>query len=290
MAKDVILPALGMSQDTGKIVQWLKVEGEHVTKGEPLAEIETDKATVEIEAPADGVLARVSASAGDDVPVGQVIALILSAGEVLPGVEALREEQKVSPSSSVAPVNNPNPISASALTNSQPLPETATRPMTAASMLASRIAADHNIDLSLVKPVGKRIQKADVLTYLQSQQSPATSPRLVMASPKARRLAAEGGKDLVGIRGSGPGGAVLAADVLGHTGAINRAHGNAHIHAAHRNVHVDSALSHHKNNVYRSTRKNCSGGPTYPSAPECIMERGQNNAPTRNPCGFSGGD
>ncbi|HEY5005745.1 MAG TPA: biotin/lipoyl-containing protein, partial [Ktedonobacteraceae bacterium] len=223
MAKDVILPALGMSQDTGKIVQWLKVEGEHVTKGEPLAEIETDKATVEIEAPADGVLARVSALAGEDVPVGQVIALILSAGEVLPGVEALREEQKVSPSSSVAPVNNPNPISASALTNSQPLPETATRPMTAASMLASRIAADHNIDLSLVKPVGKRIQKADVLTYLQSQQSPATSPRLVMASPKARRLAAEGGKDLVAIRGSGPGGAVLAADVLGHAGAINQA-------------------------------------------------------------------
>ena len=79
MAKDVILPALGMSQDTGKIVQWLKPEGEHVTKGEPLAEIETDKATVEIEAPADGVLAHVSAAAGDDVPVGQVIALILSA-------------------------------------------------------------------------------------------------------------------------------------------------------------------------------------------------------------------
>ena len=105
-----------------------------------------------------------------------------------------------------------------------PLPETTTRPMMAASMLAARIAADHNIDLSQVKPAGKRIQKADVLTYLQRQQSPTTSPRLVMASPKARRLAAEGGKDLVTIKGSGPGGAVLAADVLGHTGAINRAH------------------------------------------------------------------
>jgi pyruvate dehydrogenase E2 component (dihydrolipoamide acetyltransferase) len=232
MAKDVILPALGMSQDTGKIVQWLKVEGEHVTKGEPLAEIETDKATVEIEAPADGVLACVSASAGDDVPVGQVIALILSVGEVLPGVEALREEPRVSPSSSVAPVNNPNPISAPTLTDSQPLPETATRPMMAASMLASRIAADHNIDLSLVKPAGKRIQKADVLAYLQSQQSPAVSPRLVMASPKARRLAAEGRKDLVAIRGSGPGGAILAADVLGWSGAINRARTVGGVNAA----------------------------------------------------------
>src|SRR5712691_6326194 len=82
MATHVILPALGMSQDTGKIVQWLKAEGEQVTKGEPLVEIETDKATVEIEAPADGMLTHIAATAGDDVPVGQVIASILTPGEV----------------------------------------------------------------------------------------------------------------------------------------------------------------------------------------------------------------
>src|SRR2546430_16207554 len=85
MATDVILPALGMSQATGKILQWLKVEGEQVARGEPLAEIETDKATVEIEAPADGVLAHVSATAGVDVPVGQVIASILAPEEASPG-------------------------------------------------------------------------------------------------------------------------------------------------------------------------------------------------------------
>src|SRR5205823_12958305 len=85
MATDVILPALGMSQATGKILQWLKVEGEQVARGEPLAAIETDKATVEIEAPADGVLAHVSVTAGDDVPVGQVIATILTPEEVSPG-------------------------------------------------------------------------------------------------------------------------------------------------------------------------------------------------------------
>src|SRR5229473_1034528 len=82
MATDVILPALGMSQDTGKIVQWLKAEGERVVKGEPLVEIETDKATVEIEAPANGVLARVSAAAGEDIPVGRAIAAILAPEEV----------------------------------------------------------------------------------------------------------------------------------------------------------------------------------------------------------------
>src|SRR5579883_3124270 len=68
MATDVILPALGMSQDSGKIVRWLKGEGDQVAQGEPLAEIETDKATVEIEAPATGSLARIVVAAGAEDP------------------------------------------------------------------------------------------------------------------------------------------------------------------------------------------------------------------------------
>src|SRR5215471_1996222 len=81
MATNVILPALGMAQETGKVVRWLKTEGEQVTKGELLAEIETDKATVELEAPATGVLANVSAAIDEEIPVGQVIAMIMSPGE-----------------------------------------------------------------------------------------------------------------------------------------------------------------------------------------------------------------
>src|SRR6266852_713671 len=192
MATDVILPALGMSQDTGKIIQWLKSEGEQVVKGEPLVEIETDKATVEIEAPANGVLARVSAAAGEDIPVGQVIAAILAAEEV------------------------------------------GNKTGAGASPLASRIAAEHKVDLNQVKSLGRRIQKADVLTYLQNRENadanvgtrfmasataaPApvasSTARLTRASPKARRLAFEQGKDLAAIKGTGPQGAVLAADVL----------------------------------------------------------------------------
>jgi len=194
MATDVILPALGMSQDTGKIVQWRKTEGEQVAKGEPLAEIETDKATVEIQAPADGVLAHVSAAAGDDVPVGQVIAIILTPEEVSPGDVT---------------TTLPSPV------------ETTGQSAVAASPLASRIATEHNLDLNQVKAAGRRIQKADVLTYLQNQDkavsTQTTTPLAAgrpMASPKARRLAAEQGKDLTAIKGSGPGGAVLAADVL----------------------------------------------------------------------------
>ncbi len=186
MATDVILPALGMSQATGKILQWLKVEGEQVARGEPLAEIETDKATVEIEAPADGVLAHVAFTAGDDVPVGQVIAVVLAAEEV------------------------PQSGRAQGMQGDHLYPR-------GASPLASRIAAEHSLDLSQVKSAGKRIQKADVLTHLQNQDEAApakATARLMMASPKARRLAAEQGKELATIKGTGPGGAVVAADVL----------------------------------------------------------------------------
>jgi len=72
------MPALGMAQETGKLIQWLKAAGDSVSKGEPLMEVETDKATVEIEAPATGILANVTAQPGDEVPVGQPIAVILS--------------------------------------------------------------------------------------------------------------------------------------------------------------------------------------------------------------------
>ena len=69
MAIEVILPALGMAQDTGKILRWLKAEGEPVRKGELLAEIETDKAVVEIEASTDGFLARMREDCKEDGPI-----------------------------------------------------------------------------------------------------------------------------------------------------------------------------------------------------------------------------
>jgi pyruvate dehydrogenase E2 component (dihydrolipoamide acetyltransferase) len=195
MATDIILPALGMSQDAGKILRWLKTEGEHITRGETLVEIETDKATVEIEAPVDGVLVEISASVGDEVPVGQLIATIIASTET-------SQEGMTQMDDGTVPT---------------PSVETSRQSTIAVSPLASRIAAAHNLDLNLIKSAGRRIQKADVLTHLQNQEKAApikTSVSLTMASPKARRLAAEQGKDLAAIRGSGSGGAVLVADVL----------------------------------------------------------------------------
>ena len=81
MPTDVIMPALEMSQDTGLLVRWLKEEGDMVQRGEMLMEIETDKTVLEIESSGSGILANVTAAAGDEVPVGQVIAYLLADGE-----------------------------------------------------------------------------------------------------------------------------------------------------------------------------------------------------------------
>lgn len=76
MTIEVVMPAMEMDQDTARLVRWLKSEGEFVEKGQPLMEIETDKVTVEIEAPGSGVLSDVRVYPGTDVPVGQVVALL----------------------------------------------------------------------------------------------------------------------------------------------------------------------------------------------------------------------
>ena len=160
MATDVIMPALGMAQETGKVLRWLKAEGDEVAKGEPLMEVETDKVTVEIEAPTDGLLAGLRAAEGAEVPVGQAVAVILAPGEALPenGASAAKEPKAA--------------------------------------------------------PVAQAVAAAPV-------EAPAREARRRLASPKARRLAAEQGIDLDALgEGSGPGGALVAADVAATAQAV----------------------------------------------------------------------
>src|SRR5438094_253382 len=162
MPTDVIMPALEMAQETGKVLKWLKAPGHAVRKGEPIVEIETDKVTVEIEAPASGVLRDVTARAGDVVPVGKTIALIFAPGEA----------GAAGPAAPVGPAAGGVPTGA-----------VASPPPAAPAVKAS--------------PAGD-----------------GTAARLTAASPKARRLAGERGLDVSALRGSGPGGAVLAGDVV----------------------------------------------------------------------------
>src|SRR5271168_3100379 len=84
MAFSVVMPALEMAQETGKLIAWRKKDGDPVTKGEPLLEIETDKAVMEVESPADGILVGITGVVGTDIPVGQTIAWIVAPGEQAP--------------------------------------------------------------------------------------------------------------------------------------------------------------------------------------------------------------
>src|ERR1700680_147809 len=109
MAFSVVMPALEMAQETGKLIAWRKRDGDRVTKGEPLLEIETDKAVMEVEAPADGILAGVRAAEGAVIPVGQTIAWLVSPGETPP-----RENQLLSSAPATRANSEGGPATASA--------------------------------------------------------------------------------------------------------------------------------------------------------------------------------
>ena len=210
------MPALEMAQESGVLVSWLKHEGDSVAKGEPLMEIETDKVTVEIEAPDSGFLGGVIAKEGDVIPVGQTIAWILAAGEQPPPAGSVLLD---SPSGRVSTISKQTETR-----QTTPPPNTSVE----ISPVARKIAQKHGIDLALIKSNGKRIEKADVLAYInadpQTMPEPVSSPtRLVPASPKARRLASERGIDIKMLKGSGPEGAVLAADVPLETASVTSA-------------------------------------------------------------------
>lgn len=146
------MPALEMAQETGKLISWRKKDGERVSKGEPLLEVETDKAVLEVEAPADGILSAIKAQEGDVVPVGHTIAWILQPGEAEP---------------------EDSPASA---------------------------------------PAARASSAATITTSAAATTAPGSTGLKI--SPKARRLAKEKNVDLSRLKGSGPGGEILASDIL----------------------------------------------------------------------------
>jgi pyruvate dehydrogenase E2 component (dihydrolipoamide acetyltransferase) len=161
MAHSIVMPALEMAQETGKLISWRKKEGEAIAKGEPLLDVETDKAVVEIEAPADGILAGVKAQAGDVIPVGQTIGWIVGPGEQVPeeaaSASGRRMDTKTAPAAAAAPIS---PAASAAVTAST----------ARISPKARRLAREHGVDLSLVRGSGGEgeIQAEDVLAFVAS--------------------------------------------------------------------------------------------------------------------------
>jgi pyruvate dehydrogenase E2 component (dihydrolipoamide acetyltransferase) len=190
-----------MGMADGTIVRWLKHEGDAVTEGEPLVEVEAAKVTSEVGAEVSGVVARILVAEGETVPVRTPLCLIGTANEVRASAEALTE-----------PVE-------SAIVASKLVPVVASSELTVqVTPVARRMAKDHGIDLSQVRGSGSggRIVTEDVQRAIDEAALPtlhATASATVQVIPAARRLAKDHGIDLGQVRGSGSGGRISVEDV-----------------------------------------------------------------------------
>ena len=159
------MPQMGYDMQEGTVVRWLKSEGSEVRVGEPIAEIETDKAVVEFESYASGVLQKILVPEGNTAPVGQPIAILGEAGGTPAETPAARREVSEEAPSAVATVAVAAPEATEESTGAAPLREVW------ASPVARRLAEERGIDLSLVQGTGPggRITKDDVLSFKTSQ-------------------------------------------------------------------------------------------------------------------------
>lgn len=217
MAVELRMLQMDQTMTKGKIGKWLVNEGDAVTEGQPLLEIETDKVVHEQESPADGVIAQLLAEEGTNVPVNAVLAIIAAPGEEVARVEAepaaaqqLAEKLAAAPSK---PATAPLPSTAVQEVQSEAPPKASP----AARQLAEKLA----IDLTQVKASGPggRILESDVQRYIDLREPAPTETTRLKASPLARRLAKEHGIDLSAIAGSGPEGRIVRDDVLQATAA-----------------------------------------------------------------------
>jgi len=157
MVTEVIMPKMGQTMERGKIIKWLKKDGEEVRRGDPLLEIETDKTTIEVEARESGIL-KIIAEEGEEVPIATTIAYIIKEGETIPEG---KEPKKTPEKAEVTPVKRVK-----------------------ASPLARKIAEEKGIDLTKVQGTGPggRITKNDVLAYLEREAEAASAEKASMES------------------------------------------------------------------------------------------------------------
>ncbi len=175
MATQVKLPRLGQGMDEGKVLQWLKAEGDTIEKGDELYEVETEKVNVEVESPAGGTILKVLVEAGQTVAIGTTLAWIGEAGEDVPA-ESEEADSSEAGSGASAELRSSAPVATSETKPAAPAPSPAEAGGSALASVASS---------------GDRVK----------------------ASPLARRMASEQGIDLGSISGSGPDGRIIARDI-----------------------------------------------------------------------------
>jgi pyruvate dehydrogenase E2 component (dihydrolipoamide acetyltransferase) len=183
MATQVIMPKLSPTMEEGQISRWLKKEGDKVSMGEPLAEIDTDKATMEMQALSNGVLRKILIKEGESAPLGQMIAVI---GEADEDISDLLGQAASAPQAAPPAQTNEDGKAAAASAEQKPAAEAA-KPATAS---------------------GNGAQAAQGAPQTEDQ----TGDRLIV-SPLAARMAAEAGINLRSLTGSGPGGRIIKRDI-----------------------------------------------------------------------------
>ena len=198
MSHNLTMPKLGMTMKTGKLSKWYKVEGDRVEAGEDLYEVETEKITNKIEAPATGVLFQIVIREGQVVPVGTIVGVIAEPGEVPERIEGIQ----------VSEVSEAVPATVSAAPRAE-----GERPVERGEILATpaskRLAKELGVDLALVRGTGPdgRIKEADVTRF---HEEALRKPRI---TPLAEEIASKAGLDLSSILGTGEGGKITKEDV-----------------------------------------------------------------------------
>ena len=186
MATELTMPQMGYDMQEGTVVRWLKAEGSNVELGEPVAEIETDKAVVEFESYASGVLQTILVEEGATVPVGQPIALVGEEAEVT--------------ATAPAPEPEPEPVVVEAEPVSQ-APDEEEEAHGAIPLGASSVPP------APAPPVDSVTEEP-----LEAPSEPAPDRR-IFATPIARQMASEAGIDLADVDGTGPGGRIVKEDI-----------------------------------------------------------------------------
>lgn len=195
MAVEILMPALSPTMEEGTLAKWLVKEGDEVQSGDVIAEIETDKATMEFEAVDEGIMGTILVAEGSEgVKVNTAIAILLEDGEEAGAAPAASAE-----AAAPAPAATPAPVASAPAPATPAAPSTASGDRVFASPLARRIAADKGIDLSTLKGSGPkgRIVKADVLGATATTASAPTAAPASAPAPAAAPMAASPSADMV---------------------------------------------------------------------------------------------
>src|SRR5438132_7654950 len=209
------MPSLGHTMEKGKIIEWLKHEGDPIAKGEPLVVIETDKVITEVESPADGVVLRIVVPSEEERPIGALLAVLGAQGEQVSDVEL---RQMLGPAAVPAPAT-PAPVAVSA-PMAAPRAEALARDggeRLKISPIARKLADELGLDASTIQGTGPggRITKDDVLRMAEAAKTaapatapvtpapaaPATAPVATTPAPARRRLGVSSTIPLRGMRG-----------------------------------------------------------------------------------------